>query len=124
MTEAGGSDNSSLRNVTFDSNGASTPIRTSPRRTRSAVNAGKISGSGAYSYLELDVKKKARRVVEKEIKEEEEDEWSKKRRDKLFAKLRLCEKSIIFVRGDDLNKKTIKRLSRSKYDKDKVLVNL
>ena len=57
-TEAGGSDNSSLRNVTFDSNGTSTPIRTSPRQTRSAVNAGKISGSGAYSYLELDVKKK------------------------------------------------------------------
>ena len=39
-------------------------------------------------------------------------------------KLRLNEKSIIFARGDDLNEITIKRLSRSKYDKDKVLVNL
>ena len=39
-------------------------------------------------------------------------------------KLRLNEKSIIFARGDDLNEITIKRLSRTKYDKDKVLVNL
>ena len=43
-------------------------------QTRSAVNAGKISGSGAYSNLELDRKNKARRVVKKEIKEGEEDE--------------------------------------------------
>ena len=42
----------------------------------------------------------------------------------LFTKLRLDEKSIIFSRSDDLNKKIIKRRSRSKYDKDKVLVNL
>ena len=63
-----------LRNIAFDSNEASTPIRISPRQTRSAVNAGKISWSGAYSYLELDRKNKVRRVEEKEIKEEEEDE--------------------------------------------------
>ena len=62
-TEAGKSDNSFLRKITFDSHDAS-----------SAANAGKISGSGAYPYLELDRKNKARRVVEKEIKEEEEDE--------------------------------------------------
>ena len=123
-TEAGRNDNSLLRNITFDSNDASTPIRTSPRWTRSAVNAGKIFGSRAYSYLELDRKNTARRVVEKEIKEEEEDEWSKKRIDNLFTKLRFDEKSIILAKGDDLNEKNIKRLSRSKCDKDKVLVNL
>ena len=44
----------------------------------------------------------------------------KRRIDNLFRKLRINEKNIIFVRGDSLNKKTIKRLSRSKY-KDKVL---
>ena len=48
----------------------------------------------------------------------------KKRIYNLFTKLRLDEKSIIFARSDDLNKKIIKRHSRSKYDKDKVLVNL
>ena len=48
----------------------------------------------------------------------------KKRIYNLFTKLRLDEKSIIFARSDDLNKKIIKRRSRSKYDKDKVLVNL
>ena len=44
--------------------------------------------------------------------------------DNLFAKLRLDEKSISFVRGNDLNEKTIKRLSRSRYGNDKVLINL
>ena len=48
----------------------------------------------------------------------------KKRIDNLFPKLRLDEKSILFTRRDDLNEKTIKRLSRSRYDKDKVLINL
>ena len=48
----------------------------------------------------------------------------KKRIDNLFTKLRLDEKSIIFGRGDDLNEKTIIRLGRSKYDKDKILNNL
>ena len=66
-----------LRNLTFDSNDASThiSIRISHKRTRSTVNADKISGSGKYSYLELDRNNKARRVEEKnkEMKEEEED---------------------------------------------------
>ena len=44
----------------------------------------------------------------------------KRRIDNLFRKFRVNEKNIIFARGDGLNKKTIKRLSRSKY-KDKVL---
>ena len=51
-----------------------------------------------------------------------EVKWSKK--ESIFTKLRLDEKSIIFARGDDLNEKTIKRLGRSKYDKDKASNNL
>ena len=42
----------------------------------------------------------------------------KRRIDNLFRKLRVNEKNIIFARGDSLNKKTIKRLSRSKYGKE------
>ena len=76
------SGDSSLRNLTFDSNDASTPIftRISPRQTRSTVTADKISGSSKYSYLELHRNNKARAVEEKkkEIKEEEEDEWFKR----------------------------------------------
>ena len=41
----------------------------------------------------------------------------KKRIDNLFTKLRLDEKRILFARGDDLNKKTIKRFRSSRYDK-------
>ena len=78
-TESERSEDSSLRDLTFDINDASTPISTwiSPRRTRSTVNADKISGSRKYLYLELDRNNKARTVEEKnkEIKEEEEDEW-------------------------------------------------
>ena len=77
LTESERSDDSSLRNLTFDSNDASTPISTriSPRQTRSTVNADKICESRKYSDLELDKNNKARRVEgkNKEIKEEEED---------------------------------------------------
>ena len=74
-TESERSEDSSLRNLTFGSNDPSTPIskRISPRRTRSTVHADKISGSGKYSYLELNRNNKVRRVEEK-IEEEEEDE--------------------------------------------------
>ena len=50
-------------------------------------------------------------MVEKEIKEEEVDERSKKtkRIDNLFTKLRLDEKSIKFARGDDVNKKNYQK---------------
>ena len=47
----------------------------------------------------------------------------KKRIDNLFTKLRLDEKSILFARGDDINEKTIKRLSGSRYEKDNILIN-
>ena len=47
----------------------------------------------------------------------------KKRIDNLFTKLRLDEKSILFARGDDINEKTIKRLSGSRYKKDNILIN-
>ena len=63
-------------------------------------------------------------MVEKKIKEEEEDEWSNKKIENLFTKLRFDEKSIIFAKGDNLNEKYIKWLNRSKYDKDKFPVNL
>ena len=47
LTESERSDDSLLRNLTFDSNDASTPISTriSPRQTRSTVNADKICES-------------------------------------------------------------------------------
>ena len=48
----------------------------------------------------------------------------KKRIDNLFTKLRLDEKSILFARGDDINEKTIKRLSGSRYEKENILINL
>ena len=66
-TESERSEDSSLRDLTFDINDASTPISTriSPRRTRSTVSADKISGSRKYLYLELDGNNKARTVEEK-----------------------------------------------------------
>ena len=48
----------------------------------------------------------------------------KKRITNLLTKLRVEENSVLFAKGDLLNKKTVKKISKSRYAKDKVLYNL
>ena len=47
-----------------------------------------------------------------------------KRFKNLLRKLLVDESSILFASGDDLNQKTVKRLRKSAYGKDKILFNL
>ena len=47
-----------------------------------------------------------------------------KRLGNLLKKLRVDENSVFFAKGDELNKKTVNKLAKSRYDKDTVLLNL
>ena len=47
----------------------------------------------------------------------------KKKINNLLNKLRLDEQSILFAKGDGINKKNLKSISKSNYVKDKVLFN-
>ena len=46
-----------------------------------------------------------------------------KRISNLLAKLRVDEKSVLFAKGETLDNKTIKEISKNSYVKDKVLLN-
>ena len=48
----------------------------------------------------------------------------KKRITNLLTKLRVDENSVLFAKGDTLNEKTVKKISKSRYAKDKVLYSL
>ena len=48
----------------------------------------------------------------------------KKRITNLLTKLRIDENSVLFAKGDRFNKKMVKKISKSRYAKDKVLYNL
>ena len=47
-----------------------------------------------------------------------------KRIENLLQKLRVAESSTLFAKGDDLDYNTEKKLAKSRYEKDKVLLNL
>ena len=47
-----------------------------------------------------------------------------KRLGNLLKKLRVDENSVLFAKGDELNEKTVNKLAKSRYDKDRVLSNL
>ena len=47
----------------------------------------------------------------------------KKKINNLLNKLRLDEQSMLFAKGDGINKKNLKSISKSNYVKDKVLFN-
>ena len=47
-----------------------------------------------------------------------------KRVNNLLTKLRVDENSILFAKGETLDDKTVKNISKSKYSKDIVLYNL
>ena len=47
-----------------------------------------------------------------------------KRLGNLLKNLGVDENSILFAKGDELNEKTVKKLAKSRYDKDTVLLNL
>ena len=48
----------------------------------------------------------------------------KQRITNLLTKLRVNENNVLFAKGDILNEKTVKKISKSRYAKDKVLHNL
>ena len=48
----------------------------------------------------------------------------KKRVTNLLIKLRVDKNGVLFAKGDALNEKTVKKISKSRYAKDKVLYNL
>ena len=48
----------------------------------------------------------------------------KQRITNLLTKLRVNENNVLFAKGDILNEKTVKKISKSRYAKDKVLYNL
>ena len=47
-----------------------------------------------------------------------------KRVENLLKKLRVDENSVLFAKGDELNENAVKKLAKSRYDKDTVLLNL
>ena len=47
-----------------------------------------------------------------------------KRLGNLLKNLRVDKNSVLFAKGDELNEKTVKKLAKSKYDKDAVLLNM
>ena len=47
----------------------------------------------------------------------------KKKSNNLLNKLRLYEQSILFSKGDEINKKSLKSISKGNYVNDKVLFN-
>ena len=61
--------------------------------------------------------------IQMRIQLKKKKENLKKKINNLLNKLRLDEHSILFAKGDGINKKNLKSISKSNYVKDKVLIN-
>ena len=105
---------------TFTPNTTSTPSK-SPisSRTRSKVDARDVRTPlrlfipTVLLIIQILRKKKRKKMSNLE-----------KRLGNLLKKLRVDENSVLFAKGDELNKKTVSKLAKSRYDKDTVLLNL